>query len=380
MIFDDREFESRFSALLGHMNEANLDGMLLDDSEALHYFTGFDISLTNYRALIVKRDGTATFVLRKLDVAPLVERTWVKNVVGYPDWESASEAVASAVREKGLDNGRIGISLQSHALTVDRFNALKTLLPQAEFVDIGDLPFAWRKQKSVAEIAKLKKASEVADVAIQLIVDSATIGMTERDAARMAAEAYLRFGADGGFLGVITSGKDWDFLHGHLHDTPLVDGDILHIELVPRVDGYSSRLMRCVVMGEITEEQHKVAETLIALQDAQIAALIPGAIARDIDAIVRDGLLQSGLRTNYDNVTGYTTGWYSDYSIRGSDFTWIFHPKADWVVEEGMVFHMYTSARGIAFSETVVVRPNGGERLTMIDRKLFSTAERSADD
>jgi Xaa-Pro aminopeptidase len=376
VIFDASEFKSRFGVLLRHMNETNLDGMLLDDSEALHYFTGFDISLTNYRALIVKRDGTATFVLRKLDVAPLVERAWVKNVVGYPDWESGSEAVAKAVRDEGLGHGRIGISLQSHALTVDRFNTLKALLPEADFVDIGDLPFVWRKQKSAAEIAKLAKASEVADLAIQLIAESAAIGMTERDAARMAAEAYLRFGADGGFLGVITAGKDWDFLHGHLHDTPLVDGDILHIELVPRVDGYSARLMRCVVMGEITDQQHKVAKTLVALQDAQIAALKPGAIARDVDAIVRDGLLQSGLRTSYDNVTGYTTGWYSDYSIRGSDFTWIFHPKADWMVEEGMVFHMYASAQGIAFSETVVVRPQGGERLSRIERKLFGTAER----
>jgi Xaa-Pro aminopeptidase len=375
VIFDESEFESRFGRLVRHMSEAGLDGMLLDDSEALHYFTGFDISLTNYRALIVKSDGTATFVLRKLDVAPLVERTWVRNVVGYSDWDSASEAIARAVCDMGLETGRMGVSLQSHAMTVDRFNAFKALLPQVTFIDIGDLPLSWRKRKSPAEIAKLKKAGEVADRAIRLIVDSATIGMTERDAARMAAEAYLRFGADGGFLGVITSGKDWDFLHGHLHDTPLVDGDILHIELVPRVDGYSARLMRCVVMGEITEEQNEVARTLIALQDAQIAALKPGAIARDIDAIVRDGLLSSGLRTSYDNVTGYTTGWYSDYSIRGSDFTWIFHPKADWEVEEDMVFHMYTSARGIAFSETVVVRPGGGERLTLLERKLFSTAE-----
>lgn len=378
MIFDDSEFESRSGVLLQYMAEANLDAVLLDDSEALHYFTGFDISLTNYRALIVKRDGSTTVVLRKLDVAPLVERAHIDTIIGYADWDSASEAVSGAIRDAGLGGGRIGISLQSHALTVDRFNALVALLPQAEFVDIGNRPFTWRKQKSAAEIAKLAQASQVADVAIQLIADSATIGMTERDAARMAAEAYLRFGADGGFLGVITSGKDWDFLHGHLHDTPLLEGDVLHVELVPRVDGYSSRLMRCIVMGEITERQQQAAQTLIALQDAQIAALKPGAIARDVDAIMRDGLMQSGLRTSYDNVTGYTTGWYSDYSIRGSDFTWIFHPKADWVVEEGMVFHMYASAQGIAFSETVVVRPDGGERLTRIERKLFSTADRTA--
>ncbi|MET4022085.1 hypothetical protein ABIC10_007217 [Bradyrhizobium sp. S3.2.12] len=33
---------------------------------------------------------------------------------------------------------------------------------------------------------------------------------------------------------------------------------------------------------------------------------------------------------------------------------------------------MYTWARGMAFSETVVVMTEGGKRLTRMERKLFS--------
>ena len=49
----------------------------------------------------------------------------------------------------------------------------------------------------------------------------------------------------------------------------------------------------------------------------------------------------------------------------------MFIPTADWVVEAGMVFHMYVSAMGLSFSETVLVTESGAERLTLAERVLF---------
>lgn len=37
-----------------------------------------------------------------------------------------------------------------------------------------------------------------------------------------------------------------------------------------------------------------------------------------------------------------------------------------------MVFHMYTGACGMAFSETVLVTEGGAERLTLLERRLFA--------
>ena len=122
-----------------------------------------------------------------------------------------------------------------------------------------------------------------------------------------------------------------------------------------------------------------VAETLIALQDAQIAAMVPGAWARDVDAILREGAVAAGLRPDYVNNTGYTLGYYFDQAPRSSDFTRRFTADADWRLEAGMVFHMYTSATaGIAFSETVHVTPQGPELLTTTERRLFQCGEEAA--
>jgi len=100
----------------------------------------------------------------------------------------------------------------------------------------------------------------------------------------------------------------------------------------------------------------------------------PGAVAREVDAILRDGVLRVGLRDSYDNITGYTLGLYAAAGPRTSDFTRIFHPAADWAIEPGMVFHMYASAGGASLSETVLVTENGPELLTALPRGVLTNA------
>ena len=97
------------------------------------------------------------------------------------------------------------------------------------------------------------------------------------------------------------------------------------------------------------------------------------AIARDVDAILREGVVPADLRESYENITAYTLGLYAPQTPRTSDFTRIFTPVADWPLEAGMVFHVYASAGGAAISETVLVTPDGPERLTQSPRALLVT-------
>ena len=68
--------------------------------------------------------------------------------------------------------------------------------------------------------------------------------------------------------------------------------------------------------------------------DARLAGL-------RVDAILRRGVIDAGLRTSFDNISGYTLGFYAQAGPRTSDFTRIFHPGAAWRLEANMVFHMY---------------------------------------
>ena len=127
--------------------------------------------------------------------------------------------------------------------------------------------------------------------------------------------------------------------------------------------------MRSTAVGHPPPGAADAAKRLIAIQEEQFAAMRPGAVAHEVDAIMRGGVLAEGLRQHYDNTTGYTIGFLG--TPRTSDFTRCFLPNADWQLEPGMVFHMYAWAQGMAFSDTILVTADGHERLTNVDRQLF---------
>jgi len=277
-----------------------------------------------------------------------------------------------ALAQRGLAQARIGLDYNSYCMPVARFARIQAALPGAAFVDLGNLVWQLRLIKSPAEIDLLRRCARIADKALLRAADVCVAGASQRDAAREAVTAFVELGADPGPPGPITAGRGWDFLHGHLGDAPLELGDLVHIELTPRISGYSARTMRCVSVGQAEPQLVDAGKRLAAIQDRQIAAMRPGARARDIDAILRDGVLQSGLRGRYDNITGYTLGLYAYPGPHTSDFTRIFHPHADWLIEPNMVFHMYASAGGVSLSETVLVTETGPELLTGLAREVLS--------
>lgn len=369
--FDAAEFSGRIARLRALMQEAGVEIALFDEIEAMTWLSGFGNSENRWRCVGIPLEGEPFFLIRALDASPCRQRSWITDVPTFRDWEDPMPVLAEALAKRGLRNARIGLDFGSYCMPVARFARLREVLPDAQFVDVGNVVWELRLSKSPAEIALLRRAAAVADAAMQSAAAACVERASQRDAAKAAAAAFIELGADPSHPGPISAGRGWDFLHGHLEDTPLSQGDVVHIELTPRVAGYSARLMRCAVVGQPSKELQDAAATLRELQDRQIAAMQPGALARDVDAILRKGVIESGLRTSFDNISGYTLGLYAQAGPRTSDFTRIFHPDAQWRLEPNMVFHMYASARGASWSETVLVTDGGPERLTRLPRTLI---------
>lgn len=362
MDFAAEEFAARLARVRELMRRQQLDAVLVDDSEMLAYFTGYETSLNRYRACVVPLDGMPVMVLRSLDAAPFRQQAWFDTLIAVHDSDDTVLAVATALEP----HRRIGFDASSHAMTPSTYGAL----PHARFVPVALREL--RLVKSAAEIARMRRAAEILDQVFAEMIEAVVPGVTPREITARAAARLIALGADPAHLGYIAAARGWAFLHAQPDGKPLQAGDVLHLELVSRYRGYEARLMRCVALGTVQREQAEQAERLMRLQDAQIAAMKPGAHAREVDAILRDGVLAAGLRDSYANVTGYTLGYYSRQPLRSSDFTRCFLPTAGWRLESGMVFHMYTSAAGISFSETVLVGPDGPERLTQLPRRLFA--------
>jgi len=371
--FTREEYDGRLAALRARMAERRVDVLLVDQVEHLAWVAGWHGSGSLYHVCLVPRDAPPIMICRRLDEPAFRERSWLAEARFFADTEDAVEVVAALITARGWAQARIGVELDSPYLPVQRYEALRRALPAATFVDCAGVLRELRLRKSPAEITLIRQAAGIADEAMRAAVAVAGPGQREREVAAVAAATFLRLGADTGRTGPITTGRRSGTLHGTLGDQRLAPGDLLHMELVPSVQGYSARLMRPTVIGPPSAEQAEAAHVLVEAQDRQIAAMLPGAVARDVDRICREGVLKAGLRDRYDNISGYTLGYYGTPLMppRSSDFTRTFLPTSEWRLEPGMVFHMYTGARGMAFSETVLVGERGPERLTRLERRLF---------
>lgn len=366
-------FDARLAALRADMAAAGIDLFLADQAELIAWLTGYMGSETMYRACLVPTAGDPWIVLRALDAAPCEAVSWVADLETYPDTADALAEVVRTIRARGHGTAAIGIDDMSYAMTAARRDRLAVALPEARWIARTGLGDRIRAVKDETEIAFLRRAAAIADRTVAAVHAEAAPGITSRKAAAIAAATYLLEGADDGQVGRIAAGRGGTgFLHAELDDTPLQPGDVLHVEVVPRVRHYSARLMRPIVIGPPSPGQATLAARLIALQDAQIAAMTGGTPAREADAVLRAAMLAEGLRDDYTNATGYMLGLYGR-TPRSSDFSHAILPTAEWRLDSGMVFHMYTSARGLAFSETVLVTGTGGERLTRSPRELLAT-------
>ncbi len=369
-MFDAAEYDRRLGLIRAGMAGHGVDLLLIDHAELLAWATGYTVSETMYRAALIPAAGMPWFVLRALDAEPCRQASWIRDIVGFPDSADPHAAVAGTIRARGFGAARIGLDFHSYGCSAHSLDRLHGLLPRATMVDLARISDTLRAVKSAPEIALLARAAGIADETMALVARAARLGITPRDAAAIAAASFLRLGADSGETGpIVRAAGNNEFLHGRMGDDALDRGDVLHVELIPKVGNYGARLMRPIVIGGASPAQAAVAERLIALQDRQIAMMRPGMPAAEVDAVLRQGVLAAGLRPDYDNVTGYALGLYAR-TPRTSDFSWCFLPNADWRLEAGMVFHMYASAQGLGISETVVVEPAGGRRLTRAPRRL----------
>ena len=123
-VFPAVEYHERLKRLRSVMATRNLDVVIADESEMLHYFTGFAISENLYRAAVIPRDGPPIMIVRKLDEQPFLNVAWFKNRRTFADTDDPVEILADVLIEKSASNSRVGLDMNSYCMPVARFRQL----------------------------------------------------------------------------------------------------------------------------------------------------------------------------------------------------------------------------------------------------------------
>ncbi|MBT9289916.1 M24 family metallopeptidase [Prosthecodimorpha staleyi] len=369
--FAREEYLARVERLRAGLAAQDLDALVAFMPETVTWSTGFFTrGYSSYQFAIIPVAGDPVLFCRDVEEYYLDATCVFPGRVMWTDSDDRDAVAAGAIRAALGPKARIGIEMGAWPLSAGRFAALKAALPEFSFVDCTALTTRLRLVKSPAEIAYQRAAARAAEAGMAAGIEAAVAGASEREMAAGICAAMIRAGSDLPGPGVLSSGERAFHLHGGYSDRVLERGDIVQLEVTPNVRHYHARFMRPMKVGFATDDEQRIVETLIAIQDQAIAAVAPGVAATVPDRVYREGVLGAGLRETYTNKTFYSVGLLLQPS-GGEPLE--AEPKATWRFEPGMVFHTYVLAHGFGMSETIAVTETGCERLTTFPRRLFVT-------
>ena len=369
--FDRAELLSRVARVQTALSCKGYDALLAFLPESVTWLTGFFTrGYSSFQFAIIPASGDPVLFCRDVEEYYLDATCVFEGRVMWTDADDRIAVAADAIRRHAGPGARLAVELDAWVLTAARYSALAGRIPGCSWHDESGLVSAMRLIKSAPEIAYQRRAATAAEAGMAAAAASAVVGSTEREMAAEICAAMIRAGSDLPGPGVLSSGERAFHLHGGYTDRALLRGDLVQVECTPNARHYHARFMRPIKVGGATDEDHRLAETLIAIQDQALVAVKPGIAAAVPDAIYRDGVMAAGLRTTYTNKTFYSIGLLlAPNGGEGLEAA----PGCTWCFATGMVFHSYVLARGFGMSETIVITENGCERLTNFPRRLLVT-------
>jgi Xaa-Pro aminopeptidase len=302
--------KDRVGRTLDRMTSQNIDALILFSREDIRYLAAFDQACI---CLVIPKEGNPTALGLWLDIDEARRQSWVQDTRGFvPQYhlrigggEAQRRRLVEVLIEKGLSRGRIGI--ERGLLTLEMFDTLKSGLPEAVFVDATPVLKGLRIVKSKEEVELIRRASEIADCAMEAVSQITDVGRKESDLAAEAEYVIRRSGGEVLSKTLVGSGKRTLCAHPFPTEKTLEREDLVYIDIHPSYKGYHSDLCRTFLLGRDATKE-KAHETLVAAQRATFEATAPGIDPEQIYKAGISSIESSIYGRNFLELYGHGTG------------------------------------------------------------------------
>ena len=363
------------------MEQVGIDTLLVINHSNINYLTGYE-GWSDYvpQALIVtQKDEEPRIILREMDVpcatysafmSPQSIFPYAEDFIAHPTAHPYDE-FARLFERWGIANHRLGIELAGAPLTPRAWEKLQSVLPNAKFVDATGLVTWLRLKKSPAELAYMRVAGQIADLAMQAGIDAIKVGARQCDVGAAIMGAQVRGTPDAcgdrpkfPHMGV---GQRTSCPHVSWSDGVYKAGTPTTIELGGYRRRYVAGLSRTIYLGEPPSKLHDLHKATREGLEVTFETLRPGWACEDVEAAFRKTTRKYGFEKK--SRLGYAIGidWTEvSASLRRGDHT---------VLEPDMTFHlmcgMWYDDWGYVLSEAFRVTERGAESFSKLPRELF---------
>ncbi|KZR59248.1 M24 family metallopeptidase [Pseudobacillus badius] len=358
----------RLTALTEWMKTKDIPFAFITAPENVFYLTGFR-SDPHERLLgvAVFPEAEPFLICPKLDAADAKSSGWAFEIIGHTDIENPWDMIEAEVKNRVKNVQQIAVEKQH--LNVERYEELAGRFPGTVFVAAEEKMEQLRLIKDKQELAALKKAAEYADLAVKTGAEAIREGKSELEIlSEIEFEMKKQGIAEMSFSTMVLTGTNAASPHGTPGSTKVQKGDLVLFDLGVVYEGYCSDITRTVAFGEISDKQREIYETVLNAQEAAVAAVKPGAMAKDIDLTARNMIAEAGYGDFFPHRLGHGLG------ISVHEYPGITETNT-LVLEEGMVFTIepgiyVPNVAGVRIEDDVYVTADGVEILTSFPKQL----------
>ena len=338
-----------------------VDGLLLTSRYSRHYGAEFDIA---EGVAIVTKAGCRYFTdSRYIESAE-------NNIQGFEvKMTDKANPYSKLLNEAIAEFGVTTLGYEESYLTVAELQGFEKEL-KATLVPMNQKINGFRAVKEEWELDRMRKAQEITDKAFAEVLTRIKAGMTEKELQAELIYCLYKNGGEGlSFDPIVVSGSNTSLPHGVAGDRVIREGDFITLDFGVLYGGYCSDMTRTVAVGHVTEEMKQVYETVLAAQEAGIAATKAGVLGREIDEAARKVITDAGYGQYFGHGYGHSLGMEVHEP-----------PNCNPSGETAMLENMVSSAEpgiylpgkfGVRIEDVVIFKEGGCEDITRSPKNLI---------
>jgi Xaa-Pro aminopeptidase len=370
----DHEYKERIERAAKLIRENGLDVMVVNSTESdyanVRYFSNFwpvferagvAISANGDAALLVGPESTIyASDFGKIDKIFTLMEYRESADPSYP--ELKPNTFRDVFKSLGVTGDKIRIGVASMLdTTVVMLEGLKNNYPEAEIVKADHIMVELRSIKSENEIACIREALRITELATEEVIRTIRPGVTELQMVGVAQRVIYENGAEyEGLPMYIFSEKSTRHAISRSSYRVINKGDIVQLNLSAKVNGYSPSIGMPISLGKLTPERREVIEFGLKAHDWTVEQLKAGVMASDIAKGFYQFYKDHGREQNYLYGPCHGTG------LIEVEAPWM-ETSSNYVLKPNMTFQVdtfvTTDTFGIRWEKGVVIRENGCEVL-----------------
>lgn len=368
------EYNERIQKCAKLIAENGLDVMIANSNEAdfanVRYFSGF-WPLFEVGGVAIAPNGKAALL-----VGPESEefaRAWspIKNIHRMVEYRESADPQFPGDQfskfKEVLDSigikepKRIGIAGWL-VTSIDLYESIRNSFPKAQIIKADHIVTQLRQIKSEAEIACLKEAFRISELAVKTVLEKIRPGMTELQVVGIAQQALYENGAEYEAHALyLFCGKSTNNAISRPRYNLIEKGELIQLNLGGRVDGYSPSIGISFCIGKMNDRHRE--QTKFGL-DAHFKTrqwLKAGVVAGEV---AKEYIKYFGQHGRSDN---YLYGPCHGLGMLEVEKPWI-ETSSEYLLQENMTFQVDTFVRdkefGLRWETGAVIKNNGIEMLS----------------